>query len=280
MVRYMADSIDCGNFSPPNVTVPGAGNQPIALTAGYANGSFHNSSQACGPTNVQIDVNGTAPGADVLDIETGDATPSSAPAWVFAHNAHGGTTFPAVLYCNRSNITAIANACANAGLLPGRDFYWWISTLDGTTSVPDMTGVVAIQAWGSGYFGGRNIDLSIVYNDAWKPTFVPPPPITPTHISEENQVLVPAGTNEHISIPCNGLGAFFLAAAFGHTVTVHQMVLVDDTQGAGGGTYSPDPWPNDGVFQSDRPGPVGLPANVRHVVIRYDADHAFTAWCA
>lgn len=169
MTRYMADSINADALVSRTVTVPGHGVQHVALTAGYANGTFHDSSQADGPTDVTIDVNGSQPGADVLDIETGDASPQQAVPWVHGHNAHGGTTFPAVLYVNRGNITTVANLCEVAGLLPGRDFFWWISTLDGTESVSDMTGVVAVQAWNAGNFNGRNIDLSIVYNDAWKP---------------------------------------------------------------------------------------------------------------
>lgn len=165
MVRFMADAIDCSQFT-ATVNVPGRGSQPVVLRAGYINGRWPTASQ-CG-TEVSIDVNGSAPQADVLDIETGDATPDAAPAWVRAHNARGG--FPAVLYCNRSMIHAVANACDAAGLQVGRDFRWWIATLDGTETVPDMTGVVAVQVWGANYFGGLNIDLSIVYDDSWKGT--------------------------------------------------------------------------------------------------------------
>lgn len=170
MVRYMADSVD-GKAIPPSVIVPGAGSAPVSLRVGYANGSYHNSSFDNGTPDVVVDVAGTVPSADVLDIETGDATPDTAPGWVKAHNALGG--FRAVLYCNRATITAVANACAAQGLLPGRDFSWWIATLDGTKSVPDMTGVVAVQVWGANFFS-ENVDLSIVYDDSWKPAAAAP----------------------------------------------------------------------------------------------------------
>lgn len=278
MVRYMADSIDCANFSPPNVNVPGRGIQQIALDAGYSNGSFHASSQACGTTPVQIDVNGTNPGADVLDIETGDATPSSAPNWVFAHNAHGGTTFPAVLYCNRSNISAIANYCANAGLLPGRDFWWWISTLDGTTSVPDMTGVLAVQAWGSNYFNDRNIDLSVVYNDAFKPTAPPPPPIGDELVVH---VPLPPGTNQHYAFGCAGYSKLRFHMGFGDQLVIHQIVPIGDTpnQPAPAAEYDPgfdenatNP-PQSWTWVSDRDGPWLIPQSpfpATEISIRYD----------
>lgn len=173
MVRYMADSVDCRAFH-PTVSVPGGGGtQPISLTAGYLPpSSYSASSQACGGTNVKIDVAAVRPDADVLDIETGDATPASAPGWVKAHNALN-TGYPAVLYCNRSTITAVANALAAAGLVVNTDYKWWIATLDGTKTVPDMTGVTAVQVWSANYFPD-NIDLSIVYDDNWKKAVVPP----------------------------------------------------------------------------------------------------------
>lgn len=169
MSRFMADSVNADALVSRYVNVPGEGSRPISLTAGYANGSFHASSQANGATDVQIDVNGSAPGADVLDIENGDAKPQQAASWVHAHNASGYTNFPAILYVNRSNIHITANLLAVANLQVDRDYKWWISTLDGTKTVPDMTGVVAVQVWNAGSFAPRNIDLSIVYDDSWKP---------------------------------------------------------------------------------------------------------------
>lgn len=166
MVRYMADSVDCTAI-PDNIMVPAVGVRPISLRCGYAApSSYHRSSTSCGNVDVMIDVAATNPSADVLDIENGDATPASAPAWVQAHNALGGG-FPAILYVNRANITAVANALTAAGLQVVRDYRWWISTLDSTTAVADMTGVVAVQAWNSAMMGA-NIDLSVVYDDTWK----------------------------------------------------------------------------------------------------------------
>lgn len=180
MVRYMADSIECSQF-PAAVSVPGVGVQPVSLRAGYVGGTHEASSHACGPVDVDIDVDGTHPSADVLDIEPGDATPDTAPSWVQRHNAV--SSFPAVLYCNRTTIHAVANALAAAGLQVVKDYRWWIATLDGTTSVADMTGVVAVQAWGSSYFP-TNIDLSVVYDDSWKASSV----TAPTNPSINDQI--------------------------------------------------------------------------------------------
>lgn len=202
MTRFMADSITGTELSNRSVSVPGIGPRRIDLTAGYANGSFHASSQDAGPTDVQIDVNGSAPGADVLDIENGDATPQQAAVWVHGHNAHGGTTYPAILYVNRSNIHAVANVLTTAGLQVDRDYKWWISTLDGTTAVPDMTGVVAIQAWNAGNFAPRNIDLSIVYDDSWKRGNPAPLPLnTEDEMFTFSLPAAPAGSRFALAIP-------------------------------------------------------------------------------
>lgn len=196
MTRYMADSITGGELVDRSVNVPGAGSQTISLTAGYANGTRHASSQESGPTDVQIDVNGSAPGADVLDIENGDATPQQAVPWVHGHNAHGGTTFPAILYVNRSNRAVVEGLLTANGLVVDRDYKWWVSTLDGSVTVPGP-GVLAVQAWNASNFP-RNIDLSIVYDDSWKAGSAPVP--------------LPANTEDEMftfSLPTNSTGGRF-----------------------------------------------------------------------
>lgn len=270
----MADSITGTELVNRGVNVPGIGSQRISLTAGYANGSFHASSQESGPTDVLIDVNGSVPGADVLDIENGDATPQQAATWVHGHNAHGGTNYPAILYVNRSNIHVVANVLTAIGLQVDRDYKWWISTLDGTTTVPDMTGVVAVQAWNAGNFAPRNIDLSIVYDDAWKGH---------VFLSEDDDMSVkleakfdsagkPLKTYE--VVPVNGKRGLFLATSYGHTVDITGITAVYDTNS------NPQTTLADSEFQldPDRPGPIGLPANVRHVVVEFVADHNFLGW--
>lgn len=181
MTRYMIDSVTAGQLAPGQlVDVPGYGRQPVALRAGYVNGKYANA--AAVGAEVTIDVNGSCPSADVLDVEPGDATPDAVPGWIAAH-----TGDRPVIYTMRNWLTPIANACAAAGYLPGRDFGWWIATLDGTEAVADMTGVVAVQVWDE-YACGRNIDLSIVYDDTWKPTAAPAPaPIPPTHQEDSLQ---------------------------------------------------------------------------------------------
>lgn len=111
-----------------------------------------------------IDVNGSNTGADILDVEVGDATPHGAMIWTKAKLArHPG--YPPIIYCNRSTLTPVFNAMASANLKVGRDFRLWIATLDGRTkTVRDMTGVVAVQ-----WLNKPGYDESVVYDDGWHP---------------------------------------------------------------------------------------------------------------
>lgn len=152
---------------------------------GYANGSYEWSAADWArfpdAQHVSIDVNGTDPGADVLDIETGDATVGHAPSWAKLHNEIHPTSL-AVLYANRSTLTPLFNAMAANKLTIGKDFLIGIATLDGTKTVKDMTGVAFVQYAGQDQTG-HHYDESIVYDDAWKPEpkpTPPPPPKPPT----------------------------------------------------------------------------------------------------
>ena len=154
----------------------------LGLAAGYGNGIYKWSAadwaRFPGIPHVGIDVNGSdAAGCGVLDVEKGDATPDHAPAWVRARLALK-PAYPPIIYCNRSTLTPVFNALNAAGLHVVRDFRLWIATLDGVTkTVPDMTGVTAVQYAGQQQTGGH-YDESIVYDDTWhaQPPKPPPPP--------------------------------------------------------------------------------------------------------
>ena len=141
------------------------------IVAAYANGLYKTTSAAVagrfeGLPEVWIDVNGTDVYADVLDVETGDATLAGAVAWVKAKLATK-PVYPPVVYCDRSTLTPLFNAMSAGGLHVGTHFRLWIATLDGTKTVPDMTGVTAVQYAGQPQTG-HHYDESIVYDNAWK----------------------------------------------------------------------------------------------------------------
>jgi len=74
---------------------------------------------------------------DILDIETGDATPTDAPGWC-QRFSRAGRRAP-TLYCNRDTWPLVIAALKQAGVDP-LSVDWWISTLDGSQSVPVPAG--------------------------------------------------------------------------------------------------------------------------------------------
>lgn len=158
MTRTMRDS----TFA-PNVPISGTD-----IAAGYINGRFLWTGADFGRfhNHATIDVLGTSPGADVLDVEIGDATVPTAVIWAHAHN-NLHTAYPAIIYCNRATLTPLFNAMLAAGYRVGHDFRLWVATLDGTKKLADMTGVTAVQYAGQAQTG-HHYDESIVYDDAWK----------------------------------------------------------------------------------------------------------------
>lgn len=166
MTRIMRDSTSAAD-------IPVKGTE---LVAGYRNGAFAwtpaDYNRFPGIPHVYIDVTGASPeNSGVVDVEPLDVGVAGAVRWVklrwaAIHGGKAGTDYPPITYCNRATLTPLFNAMGVAGLKIVRDFRLWIATLDGTETVPDMTGVTAVQARGASLTGGH-YDESIVYDDAW-----------------------------------------------------------------------------------------------------------------
>lgn len=135
------------------------------LKAHYINGKFAERPDY-GRGRIWIDVFGNAPSAaEVLDVETHDASPSAVGPWLRARSAWEIGT----IYCNESNLAACQ---AEAGGLP---FFVWLATLDG--ALPAFTGpgrLVAVQAYGAG-ITGANVDVSLVLDHEWWARHALPP---------------------------------------------------------------------------------------------------------
>lgn len=171
MTRIMRDSTKAAD-------IPVAGTE---MVAGYRNGAFAWSpddyARFPGIPHIYIDVLGTDPeGAGVVDVEPLDVGISGAVRWIKARLATK-PDYPPIAYANRSTLTPLFNATDAAGLRIVRDFRLWVATLDGTKTVPDMTGVTAVQFAGTNLTGGH-YDESIVYDDSWHAPDQPKPPPT------------------------------------------------------------------------------------------------------
>jgi len=142
----------------------------VEMVAGYVNGSFNWAAKIGAfdkwpnAAHIRIDVTGANPAsASVLDVERGDAIPAHAAQWIKDRAALG---FRPVIYCDRSTMSQVM---ADTGaLIHGKDYWFWIATLDGTKELPDMTGVIAVQ-YANAKMTGFDADESIVYDDTWHP---------------------------------------------------------------------------------------------------------------
>jgi hypothetical protein len=123
------------------------------VVAGYVDGLYRWSQSDWDrfPTAVKVTIAVFAnDDADVLDVETGDATPQQAPDWIRRQIVRG-VSVPTI-YCNMSVIDQVRAACV------GLPFNWWAAHY---TYVEHLEpGSVATQ-WTDHGPQGRNVDISL-----------------------------------------------------------------------------------------------------------------------
>jgi LysM repeat protein len=132
-----------------------------SMVAGYVDGLYANvgNLQRRFPhaVVVRIAVSALTNDGHVLDVESGDATPSEAVGWVKRRRIHGAD--PSV-YCNMSVWPNVRKAFHDAGI---PEPHYWIAKWDGIATLP--TGAVAKQ-YGNPDVTQRHYDVSCVA-DYW-----------------------------------------------------------------------------------------------------------------
>lgn len=145
------------------------------LYAGYVDGRYANVTalrkRFPKARIVEIAVLASTDAGQVLDVETGDATPAQAPGWV-ASRRHAGVD-PTV-YCNSSTWPAVRAAIRNAGIA---EPHYWIAQYDNKAVIP--AGAVAKQ-----FQNNPGWDKSVVA-DYW-------PGIDPKPVPEDTMTLTAA----------------------------------------------------------------------------------------
>lgn len=166
MTRLMFDSV-----SPSGIPAD------AAMVAGYVDGVYANipAMRARFPhaTVVQVAVSASYPAARglVLDVESGDATPSQAVAWC---RAYAGPNSDLTVYCDAANWPTVRSAFAAAGVSEPN---YWLASYDGDPTIP--AGAVAKQ-----YASNDSYDTSSVcaYWPGVDP--VPTPPEEPMTLAD------------------------------------------------------------------------------------------------
>jgi len=126
--------------------------------AGYVNGQYANFSalKTRFPNAKHVSIaTDAAFNADCLDVETGDATPAQAPAWVARQLKLKPNVKPKV-YANRSTMPSVKAALMQAGFHPG-DVLLWVAEYTYKAHIPN--GFDACQ-WTDQALG-RSLDASM-----------------------------------------------------------------------------------------------------------------------
>lgn len=129
---------------------------------------------------VQIAVRSNVNAGHVLDVETGDATPVQAVAWVQMRRKAGADP---TVYCSLSQYPAVVAAFVAARVEPP---HYWVAHYDGVSQLP--AGMVAKQYANPSTSGGH-FDLSVVA-DHW-PGVDPSPVPAPQEVDVELTDAIP-----------------------------------------------------------------------------------------
>lgn len=204
--RTMYDSVNVDGIPADGQLVAVYGNgrykaDPSAVTARFPADRY---------VTLWIDVTGAnADTCQILDVETGDASPDTAAMWVQSyrvlHKNQLGT-----IYCNASTKDSVLSACQRAGQFAGRDYYLWIASWGASdtelNALRSESGVVAVQNVNS-----DNYDQSVVFDAKWhpQPETAPAPKPPPSPEPKPGPVLLLVGgyireglqANEHDFVP-------------------------------------------------------------------------------
>ena len=125
------------------------------VVAGYIDGKYAWSPAAWSAfpnsVHVAIAVFASTNDGEVLDCETGDATPAECPAWIRLRQAHG-LAIPTI-YCNKSSLLLVQQYCA------GLTYDVWLADYTGVPHIP--AGMAACQYDDQPARTGGDYDLSL-----------------------------------------------------------------------------------------------------------------------
>lgn len=138
-----------------------------AMVAGYIDGRFVWTTAEWNlfprAVHVQIAVFSSTNAGDVIDCETGDATPAEAAAWVRMRKSAG--YYRPTIYCSRSVIPAVRQATGS--LILGHDYDIWCADYTGAAHQVNAPGSPSATCAATQYQSTADYDVSAVYDDGW-----------------------------------------------------------------------------------------------------------------
>lgn len=139
-----------------------------AMVAGYVNGDYAWTQADWDlfphAVKVQITITASANTGDVLDVESGNATPDQTAGWIKQRKASG--YYRPTIYCNLSTVPAVR--VGTGAYILGEDYDIWVADWTGSAhevTAPGPGAAVACSA--TQYENTANYDVSAVYDDGW-----------------------------------------------------------------------------------------------------------------
>jgi hypothetical protein len=127
---------------------------------------------------------------DVLDVETGDATPGEARGWLEEYWANPRSEWWPALYCNKSTWAEMGEQ------VKGVNFVLWLAD---PTSIPHI--IPGSQATQYAWDGTNNIDYSVTEPAFWQGRAAPTTPATSPTTSIPTQIPTQIPTSPTTAIP-------------------------------------------------------------------------------
>lgn len=207
-------------------------------------------------------------GVQVLDVESGDASPGQLPGWVNASRAAGQEP---TAYLNYSSWTAAINACTGAGVAVPQ---FWVGLWNNIQDLPSIsvggaTYTAVAHQFANPNTSGGDYDVSVVA------------PYWPGVDSMEDDVptyqvhLPDASSDAHIEMSVKGCSELYVHSGYGVQVTAMSIMFFGPTPPGDGYTGVGGEIDNL-VIGNNRPGPLAIPPDAVQVSVRYSSDGPWT----
>lgn len=149
------------------------------LIAGYLNGDFAWTSAEFNlfprSVHVTITITASANEGDVLDVESGDATPGQAAEWIEKRKASG--YYRPTIYCNLSTLPSLREATGD--LILGEDWDCWVADFTNEPHQVTAPGTPKASCAATQFESTDAFDLSSVFDDDWPHRTAPAKPKPP-----------------------------------------------------------------------------------------------------
>jgi len=175
-----------------------------AMVAGYVNGAYAWSQADWDlfphAVHVQITVSASANAGDVLDVESGDATPGQTAGWIRQRKAVG--YYRPSIYCNLSTVPAVRQGTGSYIL--GKDYDIWVADWTGSPHEVTAPGLPSATCSATQYENTAGYDASVVYDGGWPHRTAPAPAPKPTKApAEPTDIKVASVTATSVTLTWN-----------------------------------------------------------------------------